>query len=501
MNIIGIDLGTTKTVAAVFRNNRFEIIPDSKGRLSIPSLVFVTPGKEIFVGWEAKMHPQRFLREHVTISSIKRILGKKHKLSWENLDTKTEEIAALILARLKMEVEKYIGYETNEAVIAIPAHFDINQRSAVKQAAEIAGITVKRLVNEATAVAAFFTHNINTEGTALVVDIGGGSTDVSIIRYGDGVLEVLSTAGYCDLGGEDIDQILIDHTKKIINNIVGKNNLITFQELVLNNAVATAKIELSDSLETRIYLPAFIRKEEKIYDDLDIVLTRELFNGLIDPMLKRIISLIDHAIQNSEIEHNEIDTLILVGGTSRIPKIREAIYKHIGLKPRNNIDPIECVAKGAALCAGVLNGNVKDVLLLDTCPSSICIEGPDGKAMVIIKKDTTIPVKCSEIFTTVYDHQKQILIRIYEGESEQVNENTFIGELLITEILIAKKGIPKIEVTIDIDANSIIHASAKDMATNKTVFVRITAPFKLNADQISNFRNSVSEVMRKYNSN
>jgi molecular chaperone DnaK len=497
-SIIGIDFGTTKTIAAIFRDNLFEIIPDSRGRLTIPSLVLITPEEEIFVGWEAKLHPQRYTSEHITINSIKRVLGKEHDCVWGNWKTHPQEIAALILARLKIEVEIYLGEEITDAVIAIPAHFDINQRWAVLQAAEIAGFKVRRLINEATAAATFYTRGFSEQGNAIIVDIGGGTTDVSIISYGEGLVEVQSTTGDHYVGGDDFDQIIVDHLKEVLRKRSGDfDNLTNIQEFVLRSAATNAKIELTDSSSTRIYLPAFIRRDGRTYDDLDYTLSRDQFIKLLDPFLKRILSLVDEAQRNSELTFKQIDKLILVGGSSMIPKIREMISKHIGLQIHGNIDHELSVAKGAAALAGILQGDIKGMLLLDTLPCSLSIEDSDGSAQIMIPKNKTIPTISRKIFSTTQDNQQEIEIRFFEGESKQAKNNIFIGKLMLSDIPNAKKGTPKIEVTLDIDANGTICARAKETASQKETRVRLLAPFLLNQAQINVMRSAVSEVIKR----
>jgi molecular chaperone DnaK len=500
MSIIGIDFGTTKTIAAIFKNNKFEIIPDRKGRLSLPSLVLITPEEEIFVGWEAKHHPQRYVSKHITINSVKRVLGKEQDCNWGSWKTHPQEIAALILARLKIEVEEYLGYEVNDAVIAIPAHFDINQRWSVIQAAEIAGFKVRRLVNEATAAAIYYCYNIPNDGSAIIIDIGGGTTDVSIIRYGDGVIEVNSTIGDHYLGGDDFDELIINHLKSLLMN-QGESigNFTPIQEFVLRNAVTNAKIELSESLSTHIYLPAFIKRDRRKYDDLNYTLNRDGFNRLSDPFLKRIRSLIDEAKKQANINIKDINKLILVGGSSRIPKIREMICQHISHSPEGNIDPEKCDAMGAAAYAAVLSGNLKDFLLLDTIPGSLSIEGPEGIAQVILEKNETIPVKVTKVFTTIRDYQSEIEARIFEGENNLVKDNTYIGSILLSGIPREQRGVPKIEVTLDVDANGTIFASVGDASNklNQTQVV-LSSPFRLNQAQINVMKNAVSEVMKKY---
>ena len=497
-SIIGIDFGTTKTIAAIYRNNRFEIITDSKGRLTMPSLVLVTPDDEIFVGWEAKLHPHRYVSKHITINSVKRVLGKEQERSWGNWKTQPQEIAALIFARLKIEVEVYLGEEINEAVLSIPAHFDINQRLAVLDAAQIAGFNVKRVINEATAAATYYNHKSSKEGKAIVVDIGGGTTAVSIVGYWDGVIEVISTAGDHYIGGDDFDQLIVDHLKAFLENQGELSTLTMVQEFVLRNAATNAKIELSNSSSTRIYLPAFIRREGRTYQDLDILFTRDQFNLLIDSYIKRIINLIDEAQKISELAFKDIEKLILIGGSRRIPKIREVISQHLNLKPQGNIDPEECVAKGAAVQAAVLSGNMKDVLLLDTYPRSLSVEVSDGSLQILIKMNTTIPTEVKKIFSTTYNNQSKIKFRFFEGESNEILNNIYLGELLISGIQPAPLGIPEIEVIVDIDVNGIIQAEAKDKSTDKKSSIRFSAPSKLNQAQIDIIKNRVFEVMKKY---
>jgi molecular chaperone DnaK len=508
MSIIGIDFGTTKTLAYIFRNNQFEIIPDRKGRFNIPSLVLISPEEEIFVGWEAKLHPQRYESKHITINSVKRIIGKEQDCNWGNWRTHPQEIASLILGRLKIEVEEYLGYEVNNAVIAIPAHFDINQRWAVIQAAEIAGFKVRRLVNEATAAAISHCYNISTDGSAIVVDIGGGTTDVSIIFYGDGIIEVISTSGDHYLGGDDFDQSIVNHIKSILKNRgedVG--NFTPIQEFVLRNNVTNAKTELSESLSTQIFLPAFIKRVGKKYDDLNYILRRDQFNELIDYYLKRILVLIDEAktkADNILKERNikQLDKLILVGGSSRIPKIREMISQHIALRPQGNIDPELCVSKGAAAEAAVISGELKDLLLLDAIPSSLSVEDSDGYSQVILGKNETIPTKTSKVFSAILNNKTELEIRIFEGENKLAKNNTYIGSINFPGISQNENVNVKVEVEIDVDANGTIYATVRD-TSNKFNQMRtiLSSPFKLNQSQINVMSNAVSEVMKKYKNN
>jgi len=357
---------------------------------------------------------------------------------------------------------------------------------------------VRRLINEATAAATFYAHSISKEGNAIVVDIGGGTTDVSIISYGEGVIEVQSTTGEHYVGGDDFDQVIVDQIKTVLKNqSEDLQALATVQEFVLRNTATAAKIDLSDSSSTRIYLPAFIKRAGRTYDDLDFTLTRDNFIHLLDPFLKRILSLIDEAQKISELTFRQIDKLILVGGSSRIPKIREMISQYIGLQPQGNIDPEQCIAKGAAAYAGVLQGNMKDMLLLDTFPCSLSVESSDGLAQVLIPRNTTIPKVSSKTFSTTRDNQTEIEIRVFEGESKHAKSNIFIGKLILSGIPSAKKGVPQIEFTLDIDANGTIWASAKERASQKETSVRLLAPFLLNQAQINVMRSAVSEVIKR----
>jgi len=495
--IIGIDFGTTKTCAAVFRNNQFEIIPDRNGRLTMPSLVLIGPEKEIFIGWGAKLHSKRYDSEYITINSIKQILGKSKDYNLGNWKACPQEVAALILARLKMEVEEYLGQNITDAVIAVPAHFDTTQRWSVKQAAEIAGFHVKRLINDTSAAVSFYSRFIDNslEKNAIAIDIGGGTTDVSVITYGEGVIEVKSTVGENTLGGNEVDKIILDHIKTIIRNqFEGSIFLTTLQELILSEAAANSKIELSNALTTHIFIPAFIKRSEKTYDNLDITLTVNQFDHLIEPLGNKILFLIDKALNISEIQFSQINSLILLGGSSRIPKLREMISQYLGINPLSNVDPDHIVAKGVATLAGVYQGNIKDVLLLDTNPYSISVESSDGWAERMILKDTTIPTRTSKLLYTTRDFQKEIEFRIYEGESELINKNTYLGSLVLKIIPLTEKGSRKIAFTLDLLVDGTIQVSAEVVGTNNKISAMICAPSRLSQEQINKMQKTVFEA-------
>ncbi len=498
MSIIGIDFGTTKTIAVILRDDGPHIIPDTKGRLSMPSLVLVTPDEEIFVGWDAKSHPRRYESEHITITSIKRGLGRLGENNWGRWKTHPQEVAALILARLKLEVESSLDEEVTEAVIAIPAHFDINQRWAVMQAAEIAGLKVRRLLNEATAASiSYFRGQPKKDGIAIVVDIGGGTTDVSVIQYGEGVLEVSSTTGANDLGGDDLDQIIIDR----INEEIGKRHgqivpLSEAHKLFLREAAISAKVELSSSEQARVRLPGLIKLVDGTYEDLDVQLSREEFTKWITPFANRVKELIQKALKDTGMNPEHLDGLLLIGGTSRIPALRETCLRS-GIQLWPDVDQEYSVAKGAAIQAGVLSGQANSFLLLDSFPNSLSVEGLGGTAQCLVQRNSTIPTIRTETFTTTQDFQQEITVRVFEGERAMAKDNSFLGSVVLSGIPPAAKGVPQIKVTFDIDANGTITVSARDQATTHETKAILSAPFRLNPAQVNVMRRAVSEEMKK----
>jgi len=493
--IIGIDFGTTKTTAAILRDNRIEIIPDSKGRMSIPSVVLISPENEIFIGWDALNHPNRYLNNYITINSILQILGNEEYCNLGSRKVYPHLIIALILRQLKLKAEAYIGDDINEAVISVPAHFNINQREALKQASEIAGFKIRRIISAATLAAQFCTFNISGESNniAMVVDVGGDNTNASIMAYGDGVFEVKSVTGQNNLGGNVFDDVICDHVQTILRNQFGNFNTFNqLQNFAFRNAITNAKIELSESLSSRIYLPSFIGIGESTFKDLDYTLTRDQLNKLIAPYLNRVVSIIDESLVNASVTLQDINRLYLIGGSSRIPKIKETISLHLRLQPESTYEPEFSVVKGSAIQAGVLSGTVKDVLLLNVFPGSLSILLDDGSSHILIEKSTTIPTLVKKIFSTTYNNQRDIIFRIFENN----NWDAPIGELLISNIPPAPKGIPQIEIILDIDANNIIHVAAKDKSTGQDTSLRISSSNRLSNEQVSNMHNSLLEIMK-----
>lgn len=495
--IIGIDFGTTKTVAARYDNHRTEVITDRRGRRSLPSLVLVTPEKNLFVGWEASTHTQRYQSEHISITSIKRSLGRQGETGWGWWKTHPQEVAALILARLKLEIEAQHNSEITGAVIAIPAHFDINQRWAVAQAAEIAGIKVLRLLNEATAVALnYCMTRVIPDSKILVFDFGGGTLDVSVLEVGQGLCEVKAIAGDGDLGGDDFDQVILNHVLEEAKAQIGRSSdLNTTELLVLKEAVTRAKAELSSAQSTQIYVPGLFRDSNRNHRPLDLTITRDTFNNLSKGLLRRTEEVIQKALTDASIKRDsDLNGVLMIGGTTRIPAVRELLRKKIGLSPHVGVDPETCVAEGAAIQAAVLTGNLQKMLLLDGLPRSLSI-GTAGGVTKLIPRNTTFPTRKSEEFSTTQDNQTQIEVNIFEGESDVAKENAYVGRIVLSNIPPAPKGIPKIEVIFDIDGSGTLHATARDIGTGRKTEAVISAPYRLNAAQIKVIGRKVEQAL------
>lgn len=485
--IIGIDLGTTKSVVGVWQNGKPHIILDRAGNQSIPSLVLVTSDEKIFTGRMAQKHPERYKGKNITISSIKRLMGRKGETSWGWWKTYPQEVSAFVLAELKNQAERYLDQEIRQAVIAIPSHFDESQRRATKEAAEIAGLEVIRLLNEATAaVLAYGFHKYKAHQKVLVFDLGGGTLDVSIVEFDflEAVYEVICIEGDSKLGGDDFDQTIIDY---ILNQAYQKYGttieLDPSQKMMLKEAAELAKIKLSGTLSTSIYIPGFLHIGES-YCDLNVSIDRQIFERLSKNLFDRAFELLKKALDSAGIQVSDLNALLLLGGSSRIPYIRERIRRELRIEPFTGVDPEICVAQGAVIQAAVLAGELKDVLLLDAVPSSYGIGLKENTFSKIIEKNTTVPTKESQIFTTAKDNQSTITVKIYQGERTMASGNVYLSTVELRDIPPAAAGVPKIEITFDVDCNMIVHVSAKDVGTGKEQNIVVKSPYGLNNVQI-----------------
>lgn len=482
--ILGIDLGTTKSVVGFWQNGKPQIIPDNGGNPSIPSLVLVTPGGNILAGRKAQKYSERYSGKNITVSSVKRLIGKRGETGWGWWKAYPQEISAFILAELRQQAKKYSGKAVYQAVIAIPSHFDESQRRATREAAQIAGLNVLRFLNEATATLLAYGFYRQAEGKVLVFDLGGGALDISIGELGGGVYEVKCIEGDSKLGGDDFNQVIEDY---ILNEVQKKYDTVikfdSVQKMVLREASESAKIDLSSNQITNIFVPGFFRIGTKFYD-LNVSIDRPTFEGLSKNLFNQAISLIKKALNSANLRPSDLDTLLLLGGSSRIPHIRDRVREELGIDPFAGLDPEICVAQGAIIQAGIFTGEVKDVLLLEVLPCSYGIGLEGDKFLPILPKNTVPPTKISKIFTTTQSNQSSISVAIYQGESEKASENTFLNTIELTDILPAEAGIPQIEVTFNVDANMSIHVSAKHLATRKEQKVVVKSPYGLNETQI-----------------
>ena len=481
--IIGIDLGTTNSCVAVMEGGEPVVISNAEGARTTPSVVSFQANGERLVGQVAKR--QAITNPDKTIMSIKREMGTDHKV---NIDGKThtpQEISAYILQKIKADAEAYLGEAVTEAVITVPAYFNDSQRQATKDAGKIAGLEVKRIINEPTAAAlAYGLDKMDVNQKILVYDLGGGTFDVSILELGDGLFEVKSTNGNTKLGGDDFDQKVMNHiadTFKADNGIDLRNDKMALQRL--KEAAEKAKIELSSSTQTNINLP-FITADATGPKHIDMNLTRAKFNELTHDLVNSTIEPMKKALADAGLSLNEIDKIVLVGGSTRTPAVQEAVKNFTGKDPSKGVNPDECVALGAAIQAGVLSGEVKDVLLLDVTPLTLGIETLGGIATPLIERNTTIPAKKSQVFSTAADGQTSVEINIVQGERQMAASNKTLGRVTLSGIAAAPRGIPQIEVTFDIDANGIVNVSAKDKGTGKEAKITITASTNLSDDEI-----------------
>ncbi len=482
--IIGIDLGTTNSAVAVMEGGEPTIIPNVEGNRTTPSVVAFTKNGERLVGETAKR--QAITNAARTITSIKREMGTDYKVKIDDKEYTPEEISAMILQKIKSDVESYLGETVSEAVITVPAYFTDSQRQATKDAGKIAGLDVKRIINEPTAAALAYGMDKDTEQHKIMVfDLGGGTFDVSILEIGDGVFEVLATRGNNRLGGDDFDEVLM---KYMISEFKKENGIDLSKDVTamqrLKDAAEKAKKELSTTMTTNVNLP-FITAVDGAPVHLNMDIKRAKFEELTSDLVDKTLTPVREALNDAGLTASKIDKVLLVGGSTRIPAVQEAVKKLIGKEPQKDINPDECVAIGAAIQGGVLTGEVKDLLLLDVTPLSLGIETMGGVMTRLIERNTTIPAKKSQIFSTAADGQTAVDIHVLQGEREFAHDNTTLGRFQLTGIPAAPRGVPQIEVTFDIDANGIVNVSAKDLGSGNEQKITITASTKLSEDEIN----------------
>jgi len=489
--IIGIDLGTSNSAAAVLEGGKPQIIPSAEGTSvggkSFPSYVAITKDGEMLVGEPARR--QSVTNAEGTVFAVKRKMGTKDKVQMRDKEYTPEQISAFILQKIKRDAEAYLGEPVAKAVITVPAYFDDSQRQATKNAGEIAGLEVVRIINEPTAAAlAYGLDKSEKEQKILVYDLGGGTLDVTIMDFGQGVFEVVSTSGDTKLGGHDMDEVLINH---LVEEFKKQESIdLRGDKMAMNRlkeAAEKAKIELSTTMETDINLP-FITADANGPKHMTIKITRSLLEQLVKPLVAKTLEPMKKALEDAKLSPNEVDKVILIGGPTRMPIVQREIEEFVGQKIERGIDPMEAVAKGAAIQAGVLGGDVKDVLLLDVTPLTLGIETLGGVRTPLIERNTTIPTSKTQIFSTAADNQTSVEIHILQGERPMAADNKDLGRFILDGIPPAPRGVPQVEVTFDIDANGIINVSAKDKATSKTQKITITGSSNLSKEEIEKMK-------------
>ena len=481
--VIGIDLGTTNSCVAVIEGGEPVVIPNAEGARTTPSVVAFGKTGERLVGQVAKR--QAITNPDRTVSSIKRQMGSDYKVKIDDKKYTPQEISAMILQKLKTDAESYLGEKVTEAVITVPAYFTDSQRQATKDAGKIAGLEVKRIINEPTAAALAYGIDKENDQKVMVYDLGGGTFDVSIIGMGDGVQEVLATAGNNRLGGDDFDQRVIDWIADEFKKSEGvdlRGDKMAMQRL--KEAAEKAKIELSNVTTSTINLPFIGMNSDGTPLNLEMTLTRAKFNELTADLVEATMGPVRQAISDSGLKTSDLHKILMVGGSSRIPAVQEAVKKYTGVEPFKGINPDECVAIGAAIQGGVLAGDVKGLLLLDVTPLSLGIETMGGINTKIIDRNTTIPVKKSQIFSTAVDNQPSVEVHVLQGERDFAKDNKTLGVFHLDGIMPARRGVPQIEVTFDIDANGIVHVSAKDLGTGKEQSISITSSSNMSKEDI-----------------